>query len=223
MVNFRVDQKIALVTGCSRGVSSWYRINYINRSTKFRTSQLATIIYFGLTQLNKYPHIFNYITKITEDNAQKQYTIATRMFRFLKLAILVIFSLIILFTYLTTIGVTNGFGFWFLPFTFGLLLIPTIISISQSFKKRKNVAWQVRTCLNPLKNWIHFILRLVCLTLSLRSLSEINSILLRRMDLISNSISETSSLIFLLISLIFGWPDDCGPSFWSSQLAAVLV
>ena len=114
--------------------------NYGNKLSLLILPILATIIYFGLTQLNKYPHIFNYMTKITEDNAQKQYTIATRMLRFLKLAILIIFSLIILFTYFTTIGVTNGLGFWFLPLTFGLLLIPTIISISQSFKKKNNVA-----------------------------------------------------------------------------------
>jgi uncharacterized membrane protein len=114
--------------------------DYGNKLTLLILPILATIIYFGLTQLNKYPHIFNYMTKITEDNAQKQYTIATRMLRFLKLAILVIFSLIILFTYLTTIGATNGLGFWFLPLTIGLLLIPTIISISQSFKKKNNVA-----------------------------------------------------------------------------------
>jgi len=110
--------------------------DYGNKMTLLILPILATIIYFGLAQLNKYPHIFNYMTKITEDNAQKQYIIATRMLRFLKLAILVIFSLIILFTYLTTIGVTNGLGFWFLPLTFGLLLIPTIIGISQSFNKK---------------------------------------------------------------------------------------
>lgn len=114
--------------------------NYGNKMTLLILPVLATIIYFGLTQLNKYPHIFNYMTKISEDNAEKQYTIATRMLRFLKFSILLIFSLIILFTYLTTIGVTNGLGFWFLPLTFGLLLIPTIISISQSFKKKNNVA-----------------------------------------------------------------------------------
>ena len=111
-----------------------------NKLTLLILPILATVIYFGLTQLNKYPHIFNYMTKITADNAQKQYTIATRLLRFLKLAILLIFSLIILFTYLTTIGVTNGLGFWFLPVTVGLLLIPTIISIVQSFKKTNNMA-----------------------------------------------------------------------------------
>ena len=114
--------------------------DYGNKLTLLILPILATIIYFGLTQLNKYPHIFNYMTKITDDNAQKQYTIATRMLRFLKLSILLIFSLIILFTYLTSIGVTNGLGFWFLPLTFGLLLTPTIISICQSFKKKNNVS-----------------------------------------------------------------------------------
>src|SRR5947208_4229548 len=89
--------------------------NYGSKWTVLILPVIGTIIYFGLTQLNNYPQVFNYMTKITTGNAQKQYTMATRMLRFLKLAILVIFSLIILFTYLATIGVTNGLGFWFLP------------------------------------------------------------------------------------------------------------
>ena len=112
---------------------------YGNKVTLLMLPILATVIYFGLTQLNKYPHIFNYLTKITEDNAQKQYIIATRMLRFLKLAILLIFSLIILLIYLTVTGVINGLGCWFLPLTFALLLIPTIVLISKSLKKENNV------------------------------------------------------------------------------------
>jgi hypothetical protein len=111
--------------------------NYGNKMTLLILPILATIIYFGLTQLNKYPHIFNYMTKITVNNAERQYAVATRLIRFIKIAILLIFSLIILFTYLTTIGVTNGLGFWFLPLTEGLLLIPTAIVISKSLKKNK--------------------------------------------------------------------------------------
>lgn len=113
--------------------------DYGNKVTLLILPILATIIYFVVTQLNKHPHVLNYMTEITEDNAEKQYTNATRMLRFLKLAILIIFSLIIIFTYLTTIGVKNGLGFWFLPLTFGLLLIPTIISIIQSFNKKNNI------------------------------------------------------------------------------------
>lgn len=108
---------------------------YGNKLTILILPLLATIIYFGLTQLNKQPHIFNYKIKITRENAQQQYTIATRTLRFLKLAILLVFSLIILFTYLATIGVTNGLGIWFLPLTVGLLMIPVIVLIIQSLKK----------------------------------------------------------------------------------------
>ena len=109
---------------------------YGSKITLLIVPGLATVIYFGLTQLNKYPHLFNYIRKITKDNAQKQYTIATRMLRFLKLAILIIFSLIILFTFLTTTGVTKGLGNWFLPLTLTLLFVPTIIAIFQSLHKK---------------------------------------------------------------------------------------
>ncbi len=95
---------------------------------------IATLLYFGLSKLNQSPQSFNYITTITEENAEKQYTIATRMLRILKISLLIIFSHIILFTYLTTIGITNGLGVGFLPFTLGLALIPIIFYIRQSFK-----------------------------------------------------------------------------------------
>ena len=119
--------------------------NYGNKKTLLILPLIATIIYFAITQLSKRPHILNYMTTITKDNAEKEYTRATRTLRFLKLIILIIFSLIILLTYLTSSGVTNGLGFWFLPMTFGLLFIPTVISIYQSFMKKNKVVWKVRT------------------------------------------------------------------------------
>ena len=114
--------------------------NYGKKITLLILPLIATIIYFAITQLNKQPHILNYMTTITKQNAEKEYTGATRFLRFLKLVILLIFSLIILLTSYTSSGLTDGLGFWFLPMTFGLLLIPTVISISQSFKKKNNVA-----------------------------------------------------------------------------------
>ena len=95
---------------------------------------IATLLYLVLTKLNQNPHTFNYINSITEDNAEKQYTIATRMLRILKIALLIIFSYLILFTYLTTIGFTNGLGVGFLPFTLGVAMIPIIFYIRQSLK-----------------------------------------------------------------------------------------
>ena len=114
--------------------------DYGNKLTLLILPIFATIIYFAITQLNKYPHIFNYMIEINADNVEKQYTTATRMLRYLKLIILILFSFIILFTYLTSIGVTKGLGFWFLPLTFGLLLTPIIMSISKTFKNKNSVA-----------------------------------------------------------------------------------
>jgi hypothetical protein len=51
---------------------------------------LGTLIYFGLTLLNQYPHNFNYPINITTDNAERQYSLATRLIRTLKFTILLI-------------------------------------------------------------------------------------------------------------------------------------
>jgi uncharacterized membrane protein len=107
---------------------------YGNKLMLLLLPTLATILHAGLTQLNKYPHIFNYMVKITEDNAVRQYTMATRMIRFVKLAMLIIFLIVVVAVYLSINKVANLLGFWFLPFTFAIILIPTIYYIKQSFK-----------------------------------------------------------------------------------------
>lgn len=108
--------------------------NYGNKSGIFILPVLATILYLGLTQLSRHPRIFNYPLRITVDNARQQYTIATRMIRFLKLSVLVIFTLVILFTYLTTMGFMKDPGSWFLPLAVAVCLAPTIFLLIRSFK-----------------------------------------------------------------------------------------
>lgn len=109
---------------------------YGDKATLLVLPLLATALYMGITKINKYPHIFNYITKITESNAQTQYTLATRLLRFMKLSVLLLFSALIVLIYLTTIGVTSGLGVWFLPLFIGLLLVPTVMVILQSLKNK---------------------------------------------------------------------------------------
>lgn len=110
--------------------------SYGNKSTLFILPLLTTVVYFGLTQLNKYPHIFNYMTTITKENAKQQYTIATRMLRMLKLSILIVFNVLIVLDYFITKGSLSGLSSWFLPFTIFTLLMPTVITIVQSRKKK---------------------------------------------------------------------------------------
>lgn len=98
---------------------------------------IATILFIALTVLNKFPHVFNYPTSITQDNAFRQYTNATRLIRYLKLIIVFIFGLIAFKTIQNANGEADGLGVWFLPLTMGLIFIPLIYFVSKSFKTKQ--------------------------------------------------------------------------------------
>lgn len=107
-----------------------------SKSTLFLLPIIGTFLFIGLTVLNKHPHIFNYPVAINTENALKQYINATRMLRYVKLIILVIFSAIVWMTHSTVAGKTNGLGIWFLPLTLGLLFIPLAFFIMRSVKSK---------------------------------------------------------------------------------------
>jgi len=98
---------------------------------------VATVLFTGLTILNKFPHIFNYPNEVSTENALRQYTIATRLIRFLKLIIVVIFGLISYQTISHANGQTKGLGMWFLPVTIGLIFIPIIYFLLQYSQAKK--------------------------------------------------------------------------------------
>jgi uncharacterized membrane protein len=60
----------------------------------FSLPAVAILIYAGMTVLNRYPHIYNYPTPVTAENARLKYTWATRLIRALKLITIITFSLI---------------------------------------------------------------------------------------------------------------------------------
>jgi uncharacterized membrane protein len=96
---------------------------------------IATILFVGIALLNKYPHIFNYPTKITKENAQRQYTIATRWIRYLNLVTVLIIGYIAFTTIQGAKGEADGLGVWFLPLSLGIVFIPTIYVIVKLIKK----------------------------------------------------------------------------------------
>jgi uncharacterized membrane protein len=98
---------------------------------------IATLLYIGLTLLNRFPHIFNFPTPITPDNALKQYTNATRMIRFLKLILVVVFAGISFQTIQQANGKANGLGVWFLPLTLVLIFIPLVYFVIKSVQANK--------------------------------------------------------------------------------------
>jgi len=109
---------------------------YGSRLTLWALPAIATCIYAGISWLNRFPHVFNYMVRITEENAVKQYTNATRMLRFLKTAVVLIFTAIVLTTYFTAQGDIKGPGTWFLPVMIFLVMVPTIIFVVRSWKEK---------------------------------------------------------------------------------------
>ncbi len=95
---------------------------------------IASVLFIGLTLLNRYPHSFNYPTAITQDNALRQYTLATRMLRYLKLVLLLVFGGIEFMTIQNATGKAAGLGVWFLPLTLVLVFLPLIYFVVNSFK-----------------------------------------------------------------------------------------
>ena len=95
---------------------------------------VASILFIGQTVLNKFPHLFNYLSEITEENAEAHYQLSTRLMRYLKLFINILFFAITFETIYVALHHKNIFGFWFLPATFLLTFVPIIIYLIQASK-----------------------------------------------------------------------------------------
>lgn len=94
---------------------------------------LGVGIYVMMVAVNRFPHIFNYPVQITEQNARKQYTIATRIMRLLNLCCLLIFVYITVKSISVAVGNAVGLGAWFLPAmtlgTIGLSILMIVLSL----------------------------------------------------------------------------------------------
>lgn len=76
---------------------------------------ISTLVFFGLSILNNYPHIFNYPVKITAENALSQYIKACRLIRFLKLVIVLLFAIITISVIEIALGASKSGLMWLVP------------------------------------------------------------------------------------------------------------
>lgn len=106
------------------------------KSTIWTLPLIATVLFVGMTILNKFPHIFNYSVKITKENALSQYTGATRLMRYLKLILVALGGFLTFKTIQSAHQQTDGPGICFLPLTVGLILIPLIYFVVKSFRTK---------------------------------------------------------------------------------------
>lgn len=86
---------------------------------------INTILFAGMTLLNRFPQAFNYLEPITPENAERQYRAATRMIRYMKLAIAIVFFIITYSTLETAHSGDSRLVIWVLP----LLILSTLGSV----------------------------------------------------------------------------------------------
>lgn len=103
----------------------------------FLLPTLSTVLFLGISILNRHPHHMNYPVNITRANAFRQYTIATRFNRYVKLLIALIFFIVALRTIEIGYGHSGKLGFWSLPIILVIFVIPMTTLLIYLFKKDK--------------------------------------------------------------------------------------
>lgn len=109
---------------------------YGSKSSILALPVLGTVIYIGMTILNRYPHVFNYLVTITSENALRQYTVATRMLRVLKLAVVAAFTGIIFLTREASLSTADVQVPWLMPLAMGIIFVPLLYFIYRSIRER---------------------------------------------------------------------------------------
>jgi uncharacterized membrane protein len=105
-----------------------------NKSTILTLPIILVFLTILMSLISKFPHHFNYPNKITPENALRQYKLATNLIRYLKLAIVFIFSQITVSTIWIANGKKTGLGVWILPLDVGIIFTLIILFIFQSKK-----------------------------------------------------------------------------------------
>ncbi|MBC7652513.1 MAG: DUF1648 domain-containing protein [Deinococcales bacterium] len=112
--------------------------DYGSKGALFILPAIATMVYCLITFLNQYPHIFNYMVIITTENAEKQYRLATRLLRTIKLLVIILLGIVGLI--ITTSTNATGISRWlgaFLPILLVLFTMPTIVYIYNTVRNNR--------------------------------------------------------------------------------------
>lgn len=67
---------------------------YGDKASLLAILPISLLIYLSMTILGRFPNVYNYMVKITEENAERQYRLATRLMLVMKNEILLMFALI---------------------------------------------------------------------------------------------------------------------------------
>jgi uncharacterized membrane protein len=107
-----------------------------SKSTLWILPGLGTLMFVVMTFINRRPDRFNYTVKITPENAERQYILATRLIRLMKTFVMLIFAFLVWRTIETTRSEAEGLGFWPLPILVIAILGTTFFYIFRSVAQK---------------------------------------------------------------------------------------
>lgn len=110
---------------------------YGSKYTLMLLPLIALSNFFLFTYLNKRPYTFNYLTKITEENAAHQYTAAMNMMSAINAVVIYIFFYITWKVIATAEGKAAGLGPWFMPVFLILVFAPIVFYFIQAGRRPK--------------------------------------------------------------------------------------
>jgi uncharacterized membrane protein len=110
---------------------------YGNKTFIWIFPAVGGFLYLLLTVLSLFPHLYNFLVKITPENILVQYKLATRFVRILKTVIVLLFLFICYQTIRISTGETKGLGRTFLPVFLILIFGVVLIYITRSINNRQ--------------------------------------------------------------------------------------
>lgn len=110
--------------------------SYGSKSTLFILPAVMTVVVILLSFLNTKPHIFNYPTKITEENAERQYRNATNLIRIIKTVISVFSILFVIEIIRSAKAQHSTLSWWMIALFIVSMIVPVMVSIFSARSKK---------------------------------------------------------------------------------------
>jgi uncharacterized membrane protein len=109
---------------------------YAGKESLLMLPVISIVIYIVITVLDRYPHLFSYLWRITPENAYRQYQLAGTMLSAMKAEVIWIFNYITLTAIKISMGNSEGLSPLFLPIMLAVIFGPICIYLYVSYKER---------------------------------------------------------------------------------------
>ena len=107
-----------------------------NKNSIWLLPSIGLFLYIGMTMLNRIPHLFNYSTKVTNENAEELYRNETRTIRLFKVIVVILFVYIDFRVIRIGLTKSTGLGIFFIPLVVFAVLVAFWVMI---YKKKKKL------------------------------------------------------------------------------------